>query len=56
MSSTLLLHGKDSSVIFQLIQLPFGFGPIEQMRIEKGDSSRTTLGLHCNSTVRTQLS
>lgn len=34
---------KDSSVIFWLIQLLFGFGPVEQMRTEKGDSSRTTL-------------
>lgn len=35
MSSTLLLHGKDSSVIFGLIQLLICFGLIEQMRIEK---------------------
>lgn len=52
MSNTLSLHGKDTLVIFWLIQLLFGFGPVEQMRIEKGDSSRITLWLHCISTVR----
>lgn len=43
MSSPLPLHGKDSSVIFWSIQLLIGFGPIEHMRIEKGDSSEQ----HC---------